>query len=134
MTSISYLIDTDWVIDHLNGLRPVTERLQELEPKGLVVSIVTLAELWEGVSFSRDRNRSEMLLREFIDNVLVIGIDGDVCKHFGQIRGRLRRQGKIIGDLDILMAASSLQHSLILLTNNRRHLRSVPRRYQAGRP
>jgi hypothetical protein len=41
MTGVSFLIDTDWVIDHLNGLGPATKRLRQLEPQGLAVSIIT---------------------------------------------------------------------------------------------
>lgn len=125
MTAISYLIDTDWVIDHLNKFSPATRRLQELEPQGLAVSIITVAELWEGVIFSRDRRRSEMVFREFVENVRVINIDEEICQHCGQIRGTLRKQGSLIGDMDILIAASSLRHNLILLTNNRRHFENI---------
>jgi len=44
MTGVSFLIDTDWVIDHLNGLGPATQRLQELEPQGRAISIITVAD------------------------------------------------------------------------------------------
>jgi tRNA(fMet)-specific endonuclease VapC len=125
MTSIAFLIDTDWVIDHLNNLSPATKRLRELEPQGLAVSIITVAELWEGVIFSRDRHRSERMLREFVENIRVIDIDEEVCQQFGQIRGTLRKQGKPIGDMDLLIAASSLRHKLTLLTNNRRHFENI---------
>jgi len=48
MKSLSFLIATDWVIDHFNGIAQVTRRLQELEPQGLALSIISSAELWEG--------------------------------------------------------------------------------------
>jgi tRNA(fMet)-specific endonuclease VapC len=47
--TIRYLIDTDWVIDHLNEIEPVVNRLKELRPQGLALSIISLAELSEGV-------------------------------------------------------------------------------------
>ena len=47
MTGVSFLIDTDWVIDHLNSLSPATQRLRELEPQGIAINIITVAELWE---------------------------------------------------------------------------------------
>ena len=40
---MSYLIDTDWVIDHLRQVEVVTRRLEELTPEGLALSIVSLA-------------------------------------------------------------------------------------------
>lgn len=125
MTSTSFLVDTDWVIDHLNGVGAATQRLRELEPQGLAVSIISVAELWEGVLFSRDRKRTEAMFRQFIENMVVVGIDDETCQRFGQVRGTLRKKGKLVGDLDLLIAASSLRHNLILLTNNRRHFENI---------
>lgn len=56
-----YLIDPDWIIDHLKGVAAVTARLHELRSVGLAVSIISLAELYEGVHYSRDPVRSERL-------------------------------------------------------------------------
>jgi hypothetical protein len=39
-----YLIDTDWTIDYLSGRQPTIERLQALQPAGLALSIISLAE------------------------------------------------------------------------------------------
>lgn len=49
---ISYLIDTDWVIDHLNKIEKVTQKLKEFRPKGMALSVISLAELYEGVYFT----------------------------------------------------------------------------------
>ena len=130
MTGTAFLIDTDWVINHLSKLEPATtKRLKELEPRGLAISIITVAELWEGVIFSRDRRQAEASVTEFIENVRVIEIDESVCKVFGQIRGTLRKSGKLahsgVGDLDLLIAATALRHGLALLTNNRRHFENI---------
>ena len=39
MTSLAFLIDTDWVIDHFNAVSYVTHRLKELQPHGLACLI-----------------------------------------------------------------------------------------------
>jgi len=57
--NVSYLIDTDWVIDHFNKIEKVTRKLEELAPQGLALSIVSLAELYEGIYYSRDPVLSE---------------------------------------------------------------------------
>jgi hypothetical protein len=36
--TIRYLIDTDWVIDHLNAIERVVTRLKALRPHGLALS------------------------------------------------------------------------------------------------
>ena len=46
---MKYLIDTDWVIDHPSGIEKVEKKLEELAPEGLALSIVSVAEVYEGV-------------------------------------------------------------------------------------
>ncbi len=51
---VSYLIDTDWIIDHLNKKVEVKEKIKELRSEGIALSIISLAELYEGVHYSKD--------------------------------------------------------------------------------
>ncbi len=125
MKPLSFLIDTDWMIDHFNGVTQVTRRLKELEPHGLGLSVVSAAELWEGAYFSRDPKRSQEALEGFLSGVDILGLDEEVCKRFGQLRGSIRKRGQTIGDFDLLIAASALRHNLTLLTNNRKHFESI---------
>ncbi len=123
---MTYLIDTDWVIDHLNHVERVTRRLEEFAPDGLALSIISLAELYEGVYYGSDPGESEAALQRFLHPELaVLGLDEDTCKIFGKERGRLRAAGLIIGDCDLLIGATALRHNLTLLTNNRRHFERI---------
>lgn len=125
MKSPSFLIDTDWVIDHFNSIPQVTRHLKEVEPQGLGLSVISVAELWEGVYFSRDPERSQVMLEVFLSGVVTLGLDDEVCKRFGQLRGSLRKLGKTVGDFDLLIAATALQYNLTLLTNNRKHFKVI---------
>lgn len=125
MSAASYLVDTDWVIDHFNRVEPVTLRLQALQREGLALSIISVAELWEGVYFSKDPKRSQAMLEEFLSGVVLLGIDEEICKRFAHLRGSQRRKGRPVGDFDLLIAASALRHHLTLLTNNRRHFEGI---------
>jgi tRNA(fMet)-specific endonuclease VapC len=125
MNLASFLVDTDWVIDHFNQVKPVTRRLRELQNEGLALSIISVAELWEGVFFSKVPERSEAALEVFLSGVVILVIDEEICKRFGRLRGSLRQQGRVIDDFDLLIAASALRHDLTLLTNNRRHFENI---------
>ena len=123
---MTYLIDTDWVIDHLHQIERVTRRLEELAPEGLALSIISLAELYEGVYYARNPVESETALQRFLDPELtILGIDEETCKIFGKERGRLRAAGALVGDCDLLIGATVLRQDLILLTNNRRHFERI---------
>jgi tRNA(fMet)-specific endonuclease VapC len=117
----THLVDTDWVINYLNGHPGIVQRLDELKERGLALSIVSLAELYEGIYYSTDPSGNEADLNDFLRGVVVIGVDEETCKVFGRERGRLRATQRTIGDLDLLIGSTALRHELTLLTNNRRH-------------
>ena len=122
---ITYLIDTDWIINHLLDVRTIIDKLEELKPEGLSTSIICLAEVYEGIYYSRDAATAQKGLDCFLEDVAVVGIDQETSKIFGQERGRLRKQGNLIGDFDLLIASTCLAHNLILLSNNRRHFERI---------
>jgi tRNA(fMet)-specific endonuclease VapC len=123
--TVAYLIDTDWVIHYLNGHPAIVERLEELQEQGLALSVISLAELYEGICYSRDPDPNEQALNNFLRGVTVVGIDEDICRIFGRERGRLRAAGQLIGDCDLLIGATALHHHLTLLTNNRWHFELI---------
>lgn len=121
----SYLIDTDWIIHYLNGNREIIEKIRELEKGGLTASVISLAELYEGIYYSTNPEGNEKALDDFLSGVFILGVEDEVCRVFGKARGQLRRAKKMIGDLDLLIASTCLYHGLTLLTNNRRHYEMV---------
>jgi tRNA(fMet)-specific endonuclease VapC len=123
---MKYLIDTDWVINHLKGEKRVVRKLEELAPEGMAMSVISLAEIYEGVYYSKDPAKSQQLLKEFLaPDLKVLNVDQEVCKIFGRERGKLRQQNKMISDFDLLIASTCLYYNLTLLTNNRRHFDMV---------
>jgi predicted nucleic acid-binding protein len=89
------------------------------------LSVISLAELYEGVHYSRNPRRSREVMLRFLDGVTMVPIDEEVCDLFGRERGKLRQQGRLIGDFDLLIAATCLRHDLTVCTNNRRHFEVV---------
>lgn len=96
-----------------------------MQKKGLAVSIISLAELYEGVYSSKDSKVAQKGIDDFLKNVSVVDINEDICHIFGRERGRLRKQGNLIGDFDLLIASTSLNYELTLLTNNLKHFERV---------
>jgi tRNA(fMet)-specific endonuclease VapC len=123
--SVRFLIDSDWTIHFLNGRRDVVARVEELFVQGVALSFVSLAEVYEGVLYSRDPEADEAGLRSFLAAVTLMDIDEQVARIFGHERGRLRQLRKTIGDCDVLIATAALRYDLTLLTNNRRHFELV---------
>ena len=125
---LTHLIDTDWSIDYLQGKAATVGRVNELVRRRVLgISIVCVAEIYEGVLYSREPALRERAFKHFLRLTRLLLLERDIAKIFGRERGRLRKAKKTeeIGDLDILIAATALRHDLTLLTNNRRHFELV---------
>ena len=114
-------MDTDWVIDYLHKADRAVRRLDELLPDGVGLSVVSLAELYDGLAGSRNPDADAEALRLFLEAVEVVPLDDAACRVFGEQRARLREEGNLIGDMDILIGATAISKNLTVLTNNRRH-------------
>lgn len=51
---MTYLLDTDIVIDHLTGQQQIRQLLGQWLPVGVAISIVTYSEIFEGIYGSRE--------------------------------------------------------------------------------
>jgi len=120
---IAYLLDTDWVIDYFNDKEPVASKIEELKEAG--ISVISLAELYEGVLLSRDPKTSEKMLLDFLSGIAIVGVDEGICKIFGKLRGKLRKEGLLIGDFDLLIASTAIYYEIPLGTNNLRHYERI---------
>ena len=52
--NVTHLVDTDWAIHYLHGRQDIMDRLEVLKHEGLGLSIISLAELYEGIYYSRN--------------------------------------------------------------------------------
>ena len=119
------MVDTDWIIDYQHGRPDTVSRLDAFLPQGVGLSIVSLAELFEGQLNSADPQAQERALLDFLAAVRIVPLDIDVCRLFARERRRLRLEGNLIADLDLLIGCTALRHGLTLLSNNRRHFQRL---------
>ena len=123
---MSNLLDTDWAINYLNRVPQTVSRVDALRSEGIGISIISVAELYEGALNSYDPTRNEGLMTELLRHLPIIHVDVAICRIFGTERARLRAMGRLIPDMDLMIGATALRHGLTLLSNNRRHFGRLP--------
>jgi tRNA(fMet)-specific endonuclease VapC len=121
-----YLVDTDWIINALRGQRQANETLVALAPEGLAVSYISYAELVQGAYYAEDSARAIHILEAFLEGKELLPLSLEIMQRFGILRGQLQQQGTPIGELDLFIGATALEHDLIVLTRNRRHFERIP--------
>lgn len=125
MVTAKYLVDTDWAVYYLRGKESFVAKLQEYFPHGLALSIITVAELYEGIFRSPRPDDKESALLRFLQGFTILDISQPIARLFGQNRAFLREKGLTVSDFDLLIACTARTYNLLLLTNNRRHYEKV---------
>lgn len=120
-----FLLDTDTCVFWLRGRSNVQTRLAAVGPEALAVSTITLAELRYGADCSTQPNANHQAIDDFASGLTVLGVDAGIARRFGQIKATLRRQGNLIEDFDLLLAATAMAYDLTLITSNTAHYNRV---------
>jgi len=113
------MLDTNICIHAIKRNAPeVLRRLERTSPQDVAISSVVAAELWTGVMKSRERERNEQALKEFLAFVEVLDWPGDAAEVYGKIRAALEAKGRPIGAMDLLIAAHAVHEHATLVTRN----------------
>jgi tRNA(fMet)-specific endonuclease VapC len=125
---IRYMLDTD-ICSYVIRERPleVFEKFKKVEVNQLCISVVTYAEIIYGVEHSSSRKINRPIIDDFVRHLDIITWDEDAAEHYGMIRAFLRAEGNIIGSMDMMIAAHARSQNMILITNNDKHFKRVPK-------
>jgi predicted nucleic acid-binding protein len=121
-----YLLDTN-VISEVTHAKPdvrVENWLDSVEESELHLSVLTLGGIWKGLNLL-PRSKKQAHLRTWFDRDLasrfagrILPIDGSIAVRWGMITANAYRNGAPLPVIDGLLAATALQHDLILVTRN----------------
>ena len=123
---MKYLVDSDYVADYLKGRPTATELLGVLFQDGMAMSIITFAEVYEGIYYGYNRTHYTQIFQRFLHGVTVLGITRSIAKQYARMRGELGRKGQLIDQPDLFIAATATHHHLILVTRNVKDYQRIP--------
>jgi predicted nucleic acid-binding protein len=110
------LLDTNIVIYAINKVRYYEQYRRHLDGRIAAISIITVAELYEGVFRAGLGSRTHRNIVAGLDQYVVLPLNENVCRLFGKIRFESRN--KPISVPDALIAATALAYDLHLVTHN----------------
>ncbi len=122
---MKFLLDSDWMIDAAIGMPDALRGIDVTRPEGLAVSTVAMAEIFEGAYILADPEAGLAAYRRLLAECSVLDVTEPVAETFAKVRFALRKQGNLIPDMDLLIAATALAFDLTLLSRNRRHFARV---------
>jgi predicted nucleic acid-binding protein len=122
-----YLVDSDWTIDYLDGLSSAVQLLQPLFADGIAISIITYIEVYQG-AYRRPGPAATQALAALLATTPVLPISLAVAERCARLRESLRRQGRRVNSraMDLIIAATALEHDLTLVTRNVADYQDIP--------
>jgi tRNA(fMet)-specific endonuclease VapC len=120
-----YLLDTDTCIGVLRQHPGIIQKLSSLTPADCAVSMVTVYELFCGLSKAHDPGRERGKVERFVSVIIELPLDRAAAESAARIRGELENQGNIIGPYDLLIAGQAIASGLTLVSNNVREFQRV---------
>lgn len=122
-----FLLDTNACIRFLNRTSlPLVNRVQDTHPSQIFLSSIVKAELVFGAYRSSRTADNLRLLNRFFEPLVSLPFDERCLDIYGRIRSDLEEAGTPIGPNDLLIAATTLAHTLTLVTHNQEEFARVP--------
>lgn len=117
----AYLLDTNHLSAAINPVSRLRERLNEAHRRGirLGTSIPVLCELEAGLQNSPHEESYRRHLAHVLRRVRLWPIEAETARIYGTVFGQLRRGGRILSQVDMMLAAMVLHRDIILLTSDR---------------
>jgi len=120
-----YLLDTDILIYSLKGNEKVQKSLRDHLNDPILISSVTLMELYYGAYKSEKVESNLAKVRKIENSVEILPISQELVETFGMLKAKLELAGTPLDDFDLILAATALSRNLILVTNNERHFKRI---------
>ncbi len=122
---MKYLLDTDISVYWLRGEESVHQKISATDLSDLAISIITVSELHYGADCSNKPEHNHKIVNDFVNGLSVLNIEQSIARKFGEIKAKLRQEGTLIENFDLLNAATALNYNRILVTNNVDHFTRI---------
>ena len=122
------MLDADVIIRGEKGTLDLAEWMTQHGDVGFEVAAITVAELWHGVerASGQHRGKRERYLRAILDELPKIPYTDTTALEHARIWASLESSGQMIGDYDLIVAATAIERGSAVATLNRRHFSQVP--------
>lgn len=116
-----YLLDTNHLGDAVDRVSGVREKIYRASRAGHIFGtcVPVLCELEPKMLKSRHEAHNREILTEVLQTVRIWPVDRAIAPHYGTIFWDLRDRGRILSQVDIMLAALCRQMDLTLLTTDR---------------
>ena len=122
---MNFLIDTNILIYRLKNLGNVNANFLKYKDNKMLISVISYGELVYGANKSKSVEKNMATVREIKSIFPMLDITPNVMDIFGEIKADTQKIGKSVYDMDLLIAASAIDHNMTLVTHNTKHFENI---------
>ena len=121
------MLDADVIIRGERGTLDLAAWMAQREEERFEVAAITVAELWHGVERAGGQHRGtrERYIRRILEELPKIPYTDTTALEHARIWASLESSGQMIGDYDMIVAATALERGCAVATFNKRHFENV---------
>lgn len=114
------MLDTNTVSEIVSYRRPdFRVRLRADFGRGVVVSAISYGETMYGLSKNPDATRIALMTAAFFAETTIVPFTSACAERYGTLRAEMRRLGRALQPLDMLIAAHALETGTTLVSSDR---------------
>jgi tRNA(fMet)-specific endonuclease VapC len=123
-----YLLDTNAVGDFLNQRHGIPARVKEARTRGSVIGTCepVVAELFFGVENSSTREENLARLNRGLRRIKCWPLTRRASAEYGRLAVALKRKGRVIGQIDILIASIAISFGDCIVVSNDKDMLVIP--------
>ncbi|MCF6269733.1 MAG: type II toxin-antitoxin system VapC family toxin [Melioribacteraceae bacterium] len=121
------LIDTDILSYHFKGNKIVINNFQKyLQNYDLIeISLITYYEIVGGL-LAKNATKQLKIFEDFVIENLIIPMTEKSAKISAELYSLLKKSGRTVDDIDLLIAGIAIDNEMIMVTNNESHFNRIP--------
>jgi predicted nucleic acid-binding protein len=121
------MLDADVIIRGERGTFDLAAWMTQHEEEGFEVAAITVVELWHGVerASGEHRGKRERYIRAILEELPKIPYTETTALEHARIWALLESSGQMIGDYDLIVAATAVERGCAVATFNKRHFERV---------
>ncbi len=124
---MKYVLDTNVISEIVNENQNITDTFDQKYSDGhiLTISNMTYFEIERGLELPYYQKKYSRF-HDWLEDIIVYPLDRNVIQQAVLIYQHLKKQGTLLEDTDTLIAATAINQSAILVTDNTKHFARVP--------
>ena len=122
---MKYIVDTDILIYFLKNNKKVVDKFSKISDEFIFTTIINYTELLFGAYNSLKVEQNLERFKSFLGDINVLDFDKNAAEKFAQLKTKLKQEGNLIEDMDLMIASICIVTNSVLVTNNTRHFSRI---------